>query len=107
MAPIADAFGVGAVIRPPDRAAIAATVVWVPDEPLDAPMGGPLVRRESRRELSIVRADLDGAAIPRQTPIEAPVALGEVITGWLTDSEVYRVWDEIRVIVIPDPNWQE
>lgn len=106
MAPIVDAFGVEAIVRPAIGAAISTSVVWVPDQTIELQSVGG-VRRQPRRELTLLRSDVDGDALARGTRIEAPAERSGATQGWVIDSEVHREWDHVRVLVVPDPDWQQ
>ncbi len=103
LGPIFDAFGVPATVtRPaPDEEPIETTVVWVSAATDDVPSGAELGRKEPRKALSIRRADVP--TLPRKTTIEAPESLGGDVKRWRVDSIERDDVDEIRALVIPEP----
>lgn len=93
--------GVAATVQPPHEPAVATTVIWLPTEALDAPVGADLQRVTEYRVLALRRDQVPKA--PRGTTVEAPESPGESNKRWIVDGYVRLEAGHHRVTVIRDP----
>jgi hypothetical protein len=98
-----DAFGVPAVVtRPaPEETPVATTIVWFTPAMEDVPSGGGFGRRDTRLMLAVMRSEVP--TLPRKTLIDAPERLGAPVRRWRVDAIDLDDVDEIRAIVVPEP----
>jgi hypothetical protein len=100
----ASALGVPAVVtRPyPDDTPIETTGIWIPAIPTDVPFGMELQRQEPKAQMALPLADVP--TLPSGSKVTAVDILGGTEKQWITDGEVIRHADEVRVYLIPDPD---
>lgn len=92
-----DAFGVGAVVSPPDCPAVETRAFWIP--PSTAEVGAELRRAEPRRVLAL---PLDGLPeVPRGTLVTMPEYDGAEPADWKIDSAERVDFDHYRAVVVP------
>lgn len=105
MDPIFSAFGVPATVtRPaPDDTPIETTVIWISPAMIDGPAGFDLQRADRRRLLALRRDEVPTA--PRGTLIDAPERDGDETLKWRVDSMDSVDADQIKVIVVPAPEF--
>jgi hypothetical protein len=94
------AFGVSAVVTPPDEPAVNTRAVWLASSTAEVPGGGPR-RAEPKRVLVL---PLDGLPeVPRHTIVTLPDYAGADTTDWLIDSAEKVDFDHYRCLVVPKP----
>ena len=95
------AFGLPAVVTPPDTAPVETTAFWLPPTAEAVPGDSRLQRRERYRLLVLSRADVPEC--PRGTVVEvAEWETGEVL-AWKVDAFEDADVDHHRVLVLPVP----
>lgn len=104
---VMDAFGVPAVVtRPaPDDTPITTAadgsplkVAWINATTDSVPAGLDLQRAEHMKLMAI--SLLDVPTMPNRTVIVAPEFEGGPDKTWQVDSEIFRQFDEVRVLVL-------
>lgn len=101
LGPIFDAFGVPAIVTPPDAVAIETLAVWVTSTTESRPGFSDLQRREHVRVLALQRVDV--GSVPRGTVILAPETADGVALRWRVDGFEVLEADGVRVVVVPVP----
>lgn len=99
------AHGVDIVVSPPLTDDVIETRgIWLTDQTNEAPGGASFGRREPLKVLAIARDAVD--TFKKGTKITAPPRDGDADQGWVIDTVLELRADHVRVIVIPDPEWQ-
>jgi hypothetical protein len=95
------AFGLDALVTYPGGATVETTAIWLPFDPLEAPVGGQFQRVESRK---VIALSLVGAAqVPLDTVITVAEYEGATASDWKVQSHDRHDSHHQRVVVIPVP----
>lgn len=93
------AFGLAAVVTPPTGPSVETTVVWLPPQTVDVPVGGEMRRAEARRVMVLPLEDV--IACPRGTVVQVPEFSGAETLSWRVDETDRIDGDHFRVVVVP------
>lgn len=92
-------LSVPATVTVPDGTPVETTVIWSTDETEDRPGGQDFSRRDRRRVLSILKADVP--EVPLETVVTAALpVVGAVAQDWKVDGFDRYEAEHTRVVVI-------
>lgn len=94
-----DVTGVPATITLPDSMVIQTSAIWLEQILVDVPVSGDFTRREARRVVALLKADVP--SVPKDTRIDAAERDGGPVQAWRVDQPEGADPDHSRVIVVP------
>ena len=97
-----DIAGVPATVTLPGGQPIATSAIWLDPVLVDVPSSSDLQRREQRRVVALMKADV--ATAPRGTRIDGAEREGGPVQSWRVDEPEAYDPVHLRVVVVP---WSE
>lgn len=94
-----DVAGVPATVTLADGTVIATSVIWLEPILFDVPSTNDLQRREVRRVVALIKADVPTA--PRGTRIDGAEREGGTVRSWRVDEPDASDPNHMRVVVVP------
>jgi hypothetical protein len=95
------AFGLPAIVTPPDSSPVETTAFWLPPTAAEEPAGKVSSFQRTERHRLLVLDLRDVPEIPRGTVIEVAEYDGGDVLAWEVDSTVEADVDHHRVLVVP------